>query len=241
MSALAAGELQLEVQDIEIILGLLTPRSTGAKSDTGGRSAQAADAARVVSLVRSAHEELQRRHAAREATATAILALAADALSEADTWGEKAFADIEATIGAWRGSGVASQTTAPADSDGIATFIHDLAVDGFKGGHIARAVTLFATLLHLKKQEADALSGLALCGVRLGQFSEALTLANECLNLPVKHPRAYCIAGFCELERGNRKAAQSLLALGARIARKRPEFAEDLRAAQRVLLLLHFS
>ena len=247
MSALAAGELQLEVQDIEIILGLLTPRSTGAKSDTGARSAQAADAARVVSLVRSAHEELQRRHAAREATATAILSLAADALSgadalgEADIWGEKAFADIEATIGAWRGGGVAAQTPVPADSDGIATFIHDLAVDGFKGGHIARAVTLFATLLHLGKQEADALSGLALCGVRLGQFSEALTLASECLNLPVKHPRAYCIAGFCELERGNRKAAQSLLALGARIARKRPEFAEDLRAAQRVLLLLHFS
>ena len=37
------------------------------------------------------------------------------------------------------------------------------------------------------------------------------------------------------------RLAQSLLALGARIARKRPEFAEDLRAAQRVLLLLHFS
>jgi len=85
------------------------------------------------------------------------------------------------------------------------------------------------------------LSGLALCGVRLGQFGEALTLATACLNLPEKHPRAYCIAGFCELERGNRKAAQSLLALGARIARKRLEFAEDLRAAQRILLILHFS
>src|SRR5262249_44877813 len=81
MSAVTTGEVQLEVEDIEIILGLLTPRSTSAKSDTDGRSAQAADVARVVSLVRSAYEELQRRHSAREATATAILALAADALS----------------------------------------------------------------------------------------------------------------------------------------------------------------
>jgi hypothetical protein len=66
-------------------------------------------------------------------------------------------------------------------------------------------------------------------------------LAPAVLPCLLKHPRAYCIAGFCELERGNRKAAQSLLALGARIARKRPEFAEDLRAAQRILLILHFS
>jgi len=61
------------------------------------------------------------------------------------------------------------------------------------------------------------------------QVDEAFTLANECLKLPMKRPRAYRIAGFCELERAIARP------------RSRPEFAEDLRAAQPVLLILHFS
>jgi hypothetical protein len=57
----------------------------------------------------------------------------------------------------------------------------------------------------------------------------------------VKHPRAYYITGFCELQRGNRKNAQSHLAMAARMARRRPEFRDDLRAAQRLLLILHYA
>jgi Flp pilus assembly protein TadD len=209
----------LEAQDIEIMLGLLTPRTTAVPSAGESRFTQAADAAHVMSCVRAAGAEF----------------LAADA------WAEQGLADIEAAIGERRSGGNSAQTSANADTRWVAPFIHDLAVEGFQSGHIERAAALFATLLHLEKQQAEVLSGLALCGVRLGQFGEALTLATACLNLPEKHPRAYCIAGFCELERGNRKAAQSLLALGARIARKRLEFAEDLRAAQRILLILHFS
>src|SRR5262249_41913519 len=94
--ASAAGELQLEVQDIEIMLGLLTPRATGAKSAAGLRSAEPADAVRVVALVRSAHEEFKRRNAAGEAIAAAILALAANA------WDEKGIADIEAAVSGQR-------------------------------------------------------------------------------------------------------------------------------------------
>jgi hypothetical protein len=188
-----------------------------------------------MSCVRAAGAEFQRRLATGDSVAKAILALAANA------WAEQELADIGAAIDERRIGGNPVQTSANADTDWIALFIHDLAVEGFQSGHNERAAALFATLLHLEKQQAEALSGLALCGVRRGQFAEALTLATECLKLPEKHPRAYCIAGFCELERGNRKAAQSLLALGARIARKRPEFAEDLRAAQRILLILHFS
>jgi hypothetical protein len=104
--------------------------------------------------------------------------------------------DIEAAIGERRIGGNPTQTSTHADRDWVTPFVHDLAVKGFQSGHIGRAAALFATLLHLERQQAEALSGLALCGVRLGQFGEALTLATECLNLPEKHPRAYCIAGF---------------------------------------------
>jgi hypothetical protein len=227
--------LQLEAQDIEIMLGLLTPRAPGVPSTGDTRFTQAAGAAQVMSCVRAAGAEFQRRLATGDSVAKAILALAANA------WAEQELADIGAAIDERRIGGNPVQTSANADTDWIALFIHDLAVEGFRSGHIERAAALFATMLHLEKQQAEALSGLALCGVRRAQFAEALTLATECLKLPEKHPRAYCIAGFCELERGNRKAAQSLLALGARIARKRPEFAEDLRAAQRILLIHHFS
>jgi hypothetical protein len=226
--AVAAKESKLEAQDIEIVMGLLTPRATSAGSARDFRTASAAEAARLISCVRTARDEFERRHTAGDVVASAILTLAAA------EWTDDGIADLQAAIAGQRISG-------PFEANQIAPLVHDCAVDGFKTGHIGRAAVLFATLQHLKIEEAEALSGLALCGARLGKFDEALRLATECLKLPVKHPRAYCIAGFCELERGNRKAAQSFLALGARIARSRPEFAEDLRAAQRVLLILHFT
>lgn len=218
----------MEAQDIEIMMGLLTPRAASAGSAGDFRTAGALEAARVISHVRTARDEFERRREAGDAVASAVLMLGAT------EWADEGLADIEAAIAGQRVSGAF-------EANRIAPLVHDCAVDGLKTGHIDRAAVLLATLQHLKTEEAEALSGLALCAARLGKFDEALTLATECLRLPVKHPRAYCIAGFCELERGNRKAAQSFLALGARIARSRPEFAEDLRAAQRVLLILHFT
>ena len=224
----AARESKLEAQDIEIMMSLLTPRAANAPSAGDFRAADANEAARVISCVLTARGEFERRRMADDAVASAILALGATA------WADKGIADVEAAIA---GQPVGGDS----DENRMASLIHDCAVNGLKTGHIERAAVLLATMQHLGMEEAEALSGLALCGARLGKFDEALTLATECLKLPVKHPRAYCIAGFCELERGNRKAAQSFLALGARIARSRPEFAEDLRAAQRVLLILHFT
>jgi Flp pilus assembly protein TadD len=215
----AAKELQLETQDIEIMMGLLTPRAVSAGSTRDFRTAGALEAAR---------DEFERRRSAADRVASAILTLGAA------EWTDDGVARIQAAIAGQRIDGAF-------EANQIAPLVHDCAVDGFKTGQIDRAAVLLATLQHLKIEEAEALSGLALCGARLGKFDEALTLATECLKLPIKHPRAYCIAGFCELERGNRRAAQSFLALGARIARSRPEFAEDLRAAQRVLLILHFT
>jgi hypothetical protein len=225
---LAARESKLEAQDIEIMMSLLTPRAASAGSAGDFRAAGALEAAQVVSCVRAARDEFERRRITGDAVASAILTLGAT------EWADNGIADLQAAIAGQRVSGNFGE-------DGIASLIHEGAVEGLKTGHINRAAVLLATMQHLRMEEAEALSGLALCGARLGKFDEALTLATECLKLPVKHPRAYCIAGFCELERGNRKAAQSFLALGARIARNRPEFAEDLRAAQRVLLILHFT
>jgi Flp pilus assembly protein TadD len=225
---LTAKESKLEAQDIEIMMGLLTPRAVSAGSTRDFRTAGALEAARAASYVRTARDELERRRLAGDAVASAILTLGAA------EWSDEGIVEIQAAIAGQRIDGAFG-------ANQIAPLVHDCAVDGFKTGHINRAAVLLATLQHLKIEEAEALSGLALCGARLGKFDAALTLATECLKLPVKHPRAYCIAGFCELERGNRKAAQSFLALGARIARNRPEFAEDLRAAQRVLLILHFT
>ena len=224
--------MELEAQDIEIMMGLLTPRGSGAASvaRAPGRyqAAGARESAPIMSLVRRARDEFERRRAVGDGVASAIMTLTA---AEWDDGGSAGIQVVLARQGADRAL----------DADEAAPLIHDCAVDGFKTGHASRAAVLFATLLHLGTEPAEALSGLALCAARLGKFEQALTLATECLKLPVKHPRAYCIAGYCELERGNRKAAQSLLALGARIARNRPEFVEDLRAAQRVLLVMHFA
>jgi Flp pilus assembly protein TadD len=225
---LAVRESKLEAQDIEIMMSLLTPRAARAESAGDFRAAGAPEATQIMSRVRAARDEFERRRTAGDTVASAILAVGASA------WADDGIADLAAAIAGQPVSGSFGE-------DRIASLIHDCAVEALKARQVNRAAVLLATMQHLGIEEAEALSGLALCGARLGKFDEALTLATECLKLPVKHPRAYCIAGFCELERGNRKAAQSFLALGARIARSRPEFAEDLRAAQRVLLILHFT
>lgn len=118
-----------------------------------------------------------------------------------------------------------------------------LASDALEEGRHQDAAMLFAARLPLAHEQpdiADGLSSLALCGVSMGLFEEALTLAKECLAIDPAHPRAHCIAGLCQLQSGNRKLAQTSLALAARIARNNPDYAEPLQAAQRLLLILHF-
>ncbi len=230
----------MEAQDIEIMMGLLTPRATRVDRAQGSQTVEAeraVDASRLRTLVAAARNDFEQRGAAGNSVAAAVLLLAGERWDDQPTAGGQVPA-AQPTDDEGRFEGVGDDEV---EARHMAPFLHDLAVENLRDNQVERAAVFFATLLHLKTEEMEALSGLALCGVRLGQFEEALLLANECLKLPEKHPRAYCIAGFCELERGNRKAAQSLLALGARIARNRPEFAEDLRAAQRVLLILHFA
>jgi|GEM_PF-3181021 len=86
-----------------------------------------------------------------------------------------------------------------------------------------------------------ALLGLALCAARHGDWDDALVLALEARRAAPGQPRASCLAGLCELERGNRRNSQTHLATAARLARSNPAYGEDLRLAQRALLLMHLT
>jgi hypothetical protein len=88
---------------------------------------------------------------------------------------------------------------------------------------------------------AAALLGFALCAARHGDWDDAVILALESRRAAPGQPRASCLAGLCELERGNRRAAQTHLATAARLARANPAHGEDLRLAQRALLLMHLT
>ncbi|QOZ76304.1 hypothetical protein XH83_13125 [Bradyrhizobium sp. CCBAU 53351] len=218
-------ELSLESRDIDIVLDLLAPRAAGVGFAMPA-IAGAIDLTRPDLVLRGARSAFEARRWSGDPVASAVLALVRD------DWSDDAIEGLHETIAARR---------ADMECGEPSLLLRDCVAEAFAAESIGRAAVLLATLLHLEVDEAETLSALALCAARLGRFEEALLLANECLKLPQKHPRAYCIAGFCELDRGNRKAAQSLLAVGARIARGRPDFAEMLRAAQRVLLILHFA
>ena len=227
----------MEAGGMDIIDGVfaLPPMSlAGSEPDDAGL---ALEAERSVRLIREARHDVERRALGNDAIAAATLRLGPQ-------WRD---ADLAAL-----GADVAAQSAVPAreparvesaagDTARVARIFYDTAGTAFGTGRLAQSAALLATVLHLGAGEADALVGLAACAARMEKFDEALILATECTRLPVKHPRAFSIAGFCELERGNRKAAQSLLALAARMARNRPDLRQDLRTAQRLLLILHFA
>jgi hypothetical protein len=231
----------VEAEGIEIIEGVFAlPRMSLARAEHG-KPGIALGIDRIVTLVREARADLERGAGSGDAIAAAVLRLA-------PAWRDGDLAGLGADVAAHFEAQTDAPTTAPAgiddgggETDRIARLFYDTAATAFGNGRLAQAVALLATLLHVGAGEADALIGLAASGARMGKFDEALALALECAALPVKHPRAYSIAGFCELERGNRKAAQAHLAMAARMARRRPELREDLRAAQRLLLVLHFA
>jgi hypothetical protein len=232
----------LKAQDLDIMMGLLAPQPKGPAPAYPAGEEGDSSAAQLASLIRAAREAFERRNAGGDAVAAAIMTISAGA------WADSRIASLarRAAAGAVSGEQLAAQLTGKQEPsrgklDIAAHIFYDLAAQEFGAGKLGRAAVLLAALFHWAMDEVEALSSLAVCAASLGRFPEALLLANECLKLPQKHPRAYCLAGLCELERGNRKAAQSLLALAARLARTRPEFRKDLQAAQRLLLILHFA
>ncbi|WP_375453317.1 hypothetical protein [uncultured Methylobacterium sp.] len=108
-------------------------------------------------------------------------------------------------------------------------------------GRLREALALLAALVVAPAGREEGLLGLAVCAARLKQYEEARILALASRASGPGHPRALCVAGHCALELGDRRAAQSYLATAARIARRRIEFREDLRLAQRLLLLMHIA
>lgn len=131
-------------------------------------------------------------------------------------------------------------TPAPAapEADGS---LYARAAEVVAQGRVAEALAPLARLAERPASRAEALLGLAVCATRLACYEDALILAEESRRLGPGHPRASCVAGLCELELGNRRAAQGHLATAARLARRDPAYGEDLRLAQRALLLMHLA
>lgn len=127
-----------------------------------------------------------------------------------------------------------------ASEDFLVRLIREFAADDFAAGRTQRAAILLSSVLFEDQLGPDPALGLAVCAVRLGRLDEALALATESLRRGSRHPRAFCIAGLCELDRGERSAAQNHLAIATRVARSQPEFRNDMRMAQRLLLILNF-
>lgn len=107
-------------------------------------------------------------------------------------------------------------------------------------GEINGAITLLCALLDWDEARNDALLGLAICAVRLERHDAALTLALDYIKRGGRHPRAHCIIGLCFLKTGDRRLAQTHLAVAARSARADVAFRDELRAAQRLLIMLNF-
>ena len=135
--------------------------------------------------------------------------------------------------------GTGTPTPQP-QGDGVADMLYVAAVQAFESGAMDRAAALLAIAYASPEARNDTALGLAICAVRLGRLDEALPLAAESLRRGSRHPRAMCIVGLCELARGNKALAQEHLALAARVARSQPAYREDMRIAQRLLLIRHF-
>lgn len=129
--------------------------------------------------------------------------------------------------------------SAQAGADAAGGGLYGLAASADAEGQTGDAVTILAVLAGAGGPQHDALLGLAVIAARQGRMAEAFDLAGACLEAEDRHPRACSIAGICELERGNKAAAQAALAAASRIARRRPEHARELQIAQRALLLMH--
>lgn len=229
----------LETQDIQRILGYLTLGSLEQADLQGVDVGSIREAGGIVSLVGRARDSFQRQQIGGEPIATAVMALGGE------EWGRTGVAETDARTSLedeiLSSKILNSKTNQSMESNEVTGILCEIAIRNFNADHIQRATVVLATLLYLKHDSGDVLSGLAVCAARLGRFDAALVLATECLKLPIRLPRAYFIAGLCELARGDRKMAQSLLATAARIARKRPEFRTDLHVTQRLLLVLHLA
>lgn len=108
-------------------------------------------------------------------------------------------------------------------------------------GEIDGAIAMLCALLDWDEARNDALLGLAICAVRLERYEEALALGLDYLKRGGRHPRSHCIIGLCYLKAGEKRLAQNHLAAAARAARGDAAYRDELRDAQRLLIMLNFN
>lgn len=198
-----------------------------------GADAASPTVAELEALLRGAARDLQSASAqGHEADAAAASLLPAD---------HDALVNKVARAIGTEAKGSTGGRTPAGHKDALGRLLYRFAMHAVADGDLPETVVALAVLATLPSGRADGLLGLAICALRLHRYDAARTLGLETLKLRPGHPRACCIVGFCELERGDRKSAQHYLAVAARLGRQQPEFREDLRAAQRLLLMMHIA
>ena len=189
---------------------------------------------------RFAHEglrSLERAASAGEAAPSAALSLVEATSAGLDEMIDRACEHIRAAL-----AGTDSARLQPSNCpDAASRLAFRLATGTFSSERPDWEILLLAILYFDEVYGDHAVLRLAAHAVRRQDLSAAEKLADECLRRGVKHPRAFCIAGLCELDRGDINAAQHHLALAARLSRAKPEYRADMRMAQRLLLILNFN
>lgn len=125
------------------------------------------------------------------------------------------------------------------DASPLAPALYALAAGLDEAAREREAALLLAALAGLADGAAMGMLGLATIALRRGQAEHAHALASAALRGDDRHPRAMSLLGVLELERGRGAEAQALLAAAARLARRNPLLRDELRIAQRALLLMH--
>ncbi|WP_156417846.1 hypothetical protein [Aureimonas sp. AU4] len=105
-------------------------------------------------------------------------------------------------------------------------------------GRLGEAAAMLLALLRDPARAGEGALGLAVLALGREDLSDAEAFARFCLDRGERSARACAVAGVAALERGDQADAQRLLSAAARIARTGGEAADDLRGAQRVLLLM---
>ncbi|WP_407048035.1 tetratricopeptide repeat protein [Methyloraptor flagellatus] len=133
-----------------------------------------------------------------------------------------------------------AQDWLPGLADTVWNSVEQTARSEMAVGHADRAISLLVPFVADETTRGAALRRLAQTSAEMARYEEALIIVRRCLEDDPNDPQMLCLAGLCRYKLGDNDGAQVLLAKSARIARKFPEYAESLRAAQRLLLQIHF-
>ena len=112
--------------------------------------------------------------------------------------------------------------------------------EAWNNGETEASSQIFLTLSLLGHKTGSALYGLATSLCKSGKYQEALDLSLIVGASGHPHPRALILAGYAAYKIDDPNLGRRCLARASRIARGKPEYTEELRFAQRLLLTQHF-